>query len=112
MSTQDTDLDGIAVVGLAGRFPGARATAFAVLIYLYFPIIVLVVLSFSAGDSSLARWAGFSTRWYRVVAEDSDMMRAVRNSLTVACIATSVGTGIATLAALGTARTPGRPEGL
>ncbi len=36
------------------RFPGARPTAFAVLAYLYIPITVLVVLSFSAGDSSLA----------------------------------------------------------
>jgi spermidine/putrescine transport system permease protein len=87
------------------HFPGARPAAYAVLIFLYFPIVVLVILSFSAGDSSLARWEGFSTRWYRVVAGDSDMMRAVRNSLTVACIATLVGTGIATLAALGTART-------
>jgi spermidine/putrescine transport system permease protein len=87
------------------RFPGARPTAYAVLTYLYFPIIVLIILSFSAGDSSLARWEGFSTRWYRVVADDGDMMRAVRNSLTVACIATIAGTSIATLAALGTART-------
>src|SRR6185437_1666214 len=27
MSTQDTDLEGIAVVGMAGRFPGARTVA-------------------------------------------------------------------------------------
>lgn len=87
------------------RFPGARPAAYAVLVYLYFPIVVLIILSFSAGDSSLARWEGFSTRWYGVVAGDSDMMRAVRNSLTVACIATLVSTGIATLAALGTTRT-------
>jgi spermidine/putrescine transport system permease protein len=87
------------------RFPGARPTAFAVLAYLYFPIVVLVILSFSDGDSSLARWQGFSTRWYGVVANDSDMMRSVRNSLTVASIATLVGTSVATLAALGTART-------
>jgi spermidine/putrescine transport system permease protein len=87
------------------QFPGARATAFAVLAYLYVPIVVLVILSFSAGDSSLARWQGFSTRWYGVVAGDGDMIRSVRNSLVVASIATLVGTTIATLAALGTART-------
>jgi spermidine/putrescine transport system permease protein len=86
------------------RFPGARPTAYAVLIYLYVPIIVLAILSFSAGDSSLARWEGFSTRWYGVVAADSNMMRAVRTSLIVAGVATIAGTGLATLAALGTTR--------
>jgi len=87
------------------RFPGTRATAYAVLVYLYLPIIVLVVLSFSAGDSSLARWEGFSTRWYGVIIQDSDMMRAVRNSLVIACIATVTGTLVSTMAALGTSRT-------
>ncbi|HEX3498614.1 MAG TPA: ABC transporter permease [Stellaceae bacterium] len=87
------------------RFPGTQATAYAVLVYLYLPIIVLVVLSFSAGDSSLARWEGFSTRWYGVIVKDGDMMRAVRNSLIIASIATVSGTVIATMAALGTART-------
>jgi spermidine/putrescine transport system permease protein len=93
------------------RFPGTRATAYAVLVYLYLPIIVLVVLSFSAGDSSLARWEGFSTRWYGAIAQDGDMMRAVRNSLVVACIATLTGTLIATMAALGTSRTRFRGQG-
>ncbi|HZS81476.1 MAG TPA: ABC transporter permease [Stellaceae bacterium] len=87
------------------RFRGARAVAYAVLLYLYIPIIVLVILSFSAGDSSLARWEGFSTRWYGVIVEDGDMMRSVRNSLLVALVAMTVGTAIATMAALATART-------
>jgi spermidine/putrescine transport system permease protein len=93
------------------RFPGTRATAYAVLVYLYLPIIVLVVLSFSAGDSSLARWEGFSTRWYGTIVQDGDMMRAVRNSLVVACIATLTGTLVATMAALGTSRTRFRGQG-
>ncbi len=92
------------------RFPGAGTAALAVLVYLYVPIIVLVILSFSAGDSSLARWEGFSTRWYGVVAADGDMMRAVHNSLIVASIATCAGTTIALLAALGTARTQFRGQ--
>jgi spermidine/putrescine transport system permease protein len=84
------------------RFPGARPVAFAVLLYLYLPILVLVVLSFSAGDSSLARWEGFSTRWYGVVAADDDMLRSVRISFIVAACATAIGTSIAIPAALAT----------
>ena len=87
------------------RFPGTRAAAFAVLAYLYLPIVVLVVLSFNASDSSLARWEGFSTHWYAVAAADGNMVHSIEISLTVACIATLVGTIVATLAALATSRT-------
>jgi spermidine/putrescine transport system permease protein len=86
------------------RFPGTRAVAFAVIAYLYAPILVLVVLSFNASDSSLARWEGFSTHWYAMVAADDNMLHAIRNSGIVACVATLVGTIIATCAALGTSR--------
>ena len=70
------------------RFPGTRAAAFAVLAYLYLPIVVLVVLSFNASDSSLARWEGFSTHWYAVAAADGNMVHAIEISLIVACVAT------------------------
>jgi spermidine/putrescine transport system permease protein len=85
------------------RFPGTRAVAIAAFFYLYLPIVVLVILSFSAGDSSLARWEGFSLRWYLDVLGNSDMLRAIRNSLVVASVATMTGTLVATLAALATA---------
>ena len=87
------------------QFPGTKTAAFAVIVYLYLPILVLIVLSFNASDSSLARWEGFSTHWYAMVAADDNMLNAIRNSGIVACIATLFGTAIATAAALGTART-------
>lgn len=83
-------------------FPGARAIAVTALFYLYVPIVALVILSFSASDSSLAHWSGFSLRWYAEVLGNSDMLRAIRNSLVVATVATLAGTSIATLAALAT----------
>jgi spermidine/putrescine transport system permease protein len=85
------------------RFPGTRAVAIAAFFYLYLPIVALVILSFSAGDSSLARWEGFSLRWYLDVLGNSDMLRAIRNSLVVASVATMTGTLVATMAALATA---------
>lgn len=84
------------------RFPGMRAIAIAAILYLYVPIVALVILSFSAGDSSLARWQGFSLHWYADVLNNSDMLRAIRNSLVVASAATTTGTVIATMAALAT----------
>jgi len=84
------------------RFPLTRSVAIAAFVYLYVPIVALVVLSFSAGDSSLARWEGFSVRWYIEVFNNSDMLRAMRNSLVVAGAATVAGTVIATMGALAT----------
>jgi len=85
------------------RFPGTRAVAVVALLYLYIPIVALIVLSFSAGDSSLARWSGFSLHWYADVLGNDDMLRAIRNSLVVAGFATVAGSSIATMAALATA---------
>jgi spermidine/putrescine transport system permease protein len=86
------------------RFPGTRGIAIAALIFLYVPIVALVMLSFNAGDSSLARWAGFSLHWYFDVLGNDDMMRAIHNSMIVASVATVAGTALATMAALATSR--------
>ena len=71
----------------------------AVLLFLYMPIVALVVMSFNVGDS-LTIWSGFGLRWYEVVLNNDDMLRAIRNSMLVATIATVTGTTIATMAAL------------
>lgn len=85
------------------HFPGTRAAALLVLIFLYAPIVTLVVMSFNTGDS-LTIWSGFGLRWYGVVLDNDDMLRAIRNSLMIATVATLVGTTIATMAALALAR--------
>jgi spermidine/putrescine transport system permease protein len=90
------------------RFPGTRAAGLLAIGFLYLPIIVLVLLSFGREDS-LAAWSGFSLRWYREVLDSGDMLRAIRNSLIVACCATLAGTPAATMAAL--ALTRGRFRG-
>jgi spermidine/putrescine transport system permease protein len=94
------------------RFRGTAAVSIAALVFLYVPIVSLVVLSFSAGDSSLARWSGFSLRWYGEVLGNDDMMRALKNSLIVATVATVIGGSVATMAALATARSAFRGQGI
>ncbi len=85
------------------RFPFTRPAAIFTLVFLYVPIIVLVVLSFGAEDS-IARWSGFSLRWYAEVWDNDTMLRTIRNSLTVAVFAMLFGTAAATMAALALAR--------
>ncbi|MBX9756821.1 MAG: ABC transporter permease [Pseudomonadaceae bacterium] len=82
------------------RFTGVRPAAWVFFIFLYLPIIVLVALSFNSGQSATL-WKGFSLKWYAVVANDPEILRAAKNSLIVASLATLIATGLATLAALG-----------
>lgn len=86
--------------GSLWRFTGVRPMAWLFFAFLYIPIIVLVVLSFNGGQSATL-WDGFSLKWYSVVANDAEIVRAAKNSLTVACLATLIATCLATLAALG-----------
>ncbi|MES2819081.1 MAG: ABC transporter permease [Pseudomonadota bacterium] len=82
------------------RFAGARPVAWLFFLFLYLPIIVLVALSFNGGQSATL-WGGFSLKWYAVVAQDPEIVRAAKNSLIIASLATLISTALATLAALG-----------
>ncbi len=81
-------------------FSGVRQAAWLFFAFLYIPILVLVALSFNSGQSATL-WESFSLKWYAVVANDPEILRAAKNSLIVATLATLASTVLATLAALG-----------
>jgi spermidine/putrescine transport system permease protein len=83
------------------RFLGAHT--FLVYLFLYLPIAVLVLFSFNAARQT-AVWSGFTLDWYRQVAADEALLRAVENSLLVAAVTTAAATLLGTLAALALAR--------
>ncbi len=68
-------------------------------LFLFLPLVVLVVFSFNAGHSS-AIWKGFSFDWYRVLFQDRYIFTALRNSLIVATSAGLISTVLGTLAGL------------
>ena len=74
-----------------------------VYLFLYVPIIVLIVFSFNKARQT-AVWQGFTLDWYRTLAGDERVLGAVKNSLQVAGITTVVSTVIGTLAALAIGR--------
>lgn len=84
------------------RFPGLSWVMVFFFAFLYIPIFVLVALSFNANNVATI-WTGFSTDWYRVVLENPNILRATKNSLVVASLATLVSTIVATAAAVGMA---------
>lgn len=68
--------------------------------FLYVPIIVLVVFSFN--DSKLnAVWTGFSLKWYKSLAHNAGILEAMKNSLLIAVASTIISVMIGTLAAVG-----------
>ena len=73
----------------------------AVLVYLflYAPIVVLAVLSFSASRLA-ASWGGFTFSWYVKAAQDPAVLASLRNSLVVGVAAAVVATACGTAAAL------------
>ncbi len=77
--------------------------------FLYAPIAVIVVFSFSASRSPTA-WSGFTLDWYRSFFKDAGALRALQNSLAVGLSATALSTVIGTLVAFGLDRFefPGR----
>lgn len=93
------------------RFTGVRPVAWLFFAFLYVPILVLVVLSFNGGQSATI-WESFSLKWYAVVANDPEIVRAAKNSLIVASLATLIATTLATLAALGMRGRAFRGQGL
>lgn len=88
----------------ASRLPGFSAIATIVFVVLYAPIVTLVIYSFNSGNS-VSDWQGFSLRWYAQAWANDSVQDAALRSLTVATCAMLIATTVATLAALGTART-------
>lgn len=70
-----------------------------VFVWLYVPIVVLVVNSFNSNRFGI-RWDGFSLGWYVRLAQNGALMEAARHSLLIALLAASMATLIGTLAAV------------
>ena len=71
-----------------------------VFLFLYAPILLLIVFSFNAGDSS-AVWKGFSLHWYQELFQNRLIMESVYITLLVSLLATLIATVAGTFAAIG-----------
>ncbi len=79
--------------------PLLRLNAWLVFAFLYLPILVLVLFSFSASRYSLV-WGGFTLQWYARLSSNTRLIEALLNSLAVAASTTLLSTLMGTLAAL------------
>ena len=69
-------------------------------LFLYLPIIILVVFSFNASRYSSSAWRGFTLRWYGILFQNELIGAALRNTLTVAGASTLIATVFGTMVAL------------
>ena len=79
---------------------GSRFLIGLMFLFLYLPIILLIVFSFNAGDSS-AVWRGFSLSWYRELFQNRLIMESLYMTLLVSLLATVISTAAGTFAAIG-----------
>ena len=88
------------------RYPGFLPITLLCLVLLYAPLMIVMIYSFN-DSPSITRWGGISLRWYQDVffgIESAKFKTAAWNSLSIAVMAATCATVIATLAALGMIR--------
>lgn len=71
-----------------------------VMLFLYAPIVVMIVFSFNSSKSR-SHWAGFSLRWYEKLMHNDMVLRALMITLIVALVSAVAATIIGTAAAIG-----------
>ena len=71
----------------------------ALIVFLYLPIIFMIVFSFDEGATPGLPVTGFTLHWYEAMLSNRVLMRAVGNSITVAVIVAILATIIGTMAA-------------
>jgi len=79
------------------RFP--LIITWALLLFFYLPIFVLVLYSFNSSRFG-ASWTGWTLHWYRQLWQEREIWNALTNSLVIAISATAVSTLLGTTAAI------------
>ena len=70
-----------------------------ILIFLYAPILILIVLSFNRSKSR-AKWGGFTLHWYQELFHNDDIMNALSTTLLIAFLSAFIATVIGTTASI------------
>ena len=73
--------------------------ATSAMLFLYIPVLVLIVFSFNDNRSLTLPLRGFTLKWYEKFLSNTDMLTAIGNSLYVASVATVITIVIGTVAA-------------
>lgn len=81
-----------------------------VFVFLYAPIVVLIIFSFNSSKSRTV-WTGFTLDWYRQLFRDAAVMEAFTTTILVSALAAVIATVLGTFAAVGIRNFKGRTRG-
>lgn len=70
-----------------------------IFIFLYAPIVTLMILSFNASKTR-AKWGGFTLKWYMQLFENDAILQAFYNTMLIAFLSAFIATIIGTIAAI------------
>ncbi len=76
----------------------SRVLGYLGFVFLYIPIVVLMIYSFNANDRATV-WSGFSTKWYGELLRNEQILTSAWVSVQIAFIAATLSTVLGTLAA-------------
>jgi spermidine/putrescine transport system permease protein len=76
-----------------------RSWVGAVLLFLYAPLIVLMIFSFNDSKANVV-WKGFTTKYYAKLFANDELIEALINSLTIAALATVISLVLGAMAAV------------
>lgn len=93
------------------KSPGLRLFAFAYLIFLYAPIVLLPIFAFNSGTIIAFPLKGFTLHWFDQLFSNATLGQALRNSLTIAVSTAIFATTLGIFAARASTRYgfPGKP---
>jgi spermidine/putrescine transport system permease protein len=89
-----------------------RVFFFLVVLFLYAPIVILLIFSFNSSDVPTFPLSGFTLHWYHEFLTNSDMQAALETSGIVAAISSVIAVAFGILASIGLSRSRFRGRGL
>ncbi len=108
--------DGAAVIGARSRMGAGRAAGLIYMalcyVFIFLPVVVLVLFSFQSGNLPVPPFNGPSLRWYQAAFADGRLVDGFVNSLIVGGVSSALSVLIGFLAAYGIARYEFRGKGV
>ncbi len=89
---------------MSGRVLSLKVWAVLVYLFLFLPILIVVLMSFNASKYSTFPLGAFTLHWYGNAYEDPQIIDALRTSVVISIIASLIATTLGTLASLGFVR--------
>ena len=88
-----------------------RFYLFIIFLFLYIPIITLMVFSFNE-SKTMGKWTGFSLKWYKELFSNDRLMSALYYTILIAVLASVIATIIGTISALAISQMNGKMKAL